>query len=91
LQLSLKQKQKQKKKKIRGSEETNNYLQFYHGVGINERAQAGVMLMTQKSLQSTIDSYSFWNERIIKVRLKTPRDYLTILGIYATVERRGRK
>jgi exonuclease III len=70
----------------RGREETNNYFQFYNGVGKNERAEAGVMLMIHKSLQSTIDSYTFWNERIIKVRLKTPRGYLTILGIYAPVD-----
>jgi hypothetical protein len=36
------------KKKFRGSKETNNYLQFYHGVGKKERAQAGVMLMIPK-------------------------------------------
>jgi hypothetical protein len=44
------------KKKFRGSKETNNYLQFCRGVGKKERAQAGVMLMIHKMLQSTIDS-----------------------------------
>jgi exonuclease III len=53
------------KKKFRRSKETNNYLQFYHGVGKKERAQAGVMLMIHKMLQSTIDSYTFWNEKIV--------------------------
>jgi hypothetical protein len=60
-------------KKLRGSKGTNNYLQFYHGVGKNERAQAGVMLIIHESLRSVIDSYTFWNERILEVRLKTPR------------------
>jgi exonuclease III len=76
------------KKKFRGSKETHNYLQFYHGVGKKERAQTGVMLMIHKPLQSTIDSYTFWNERIIEVRLKISRGYITILGIYAPVEGR---
>jgi exonuclease III len=64
----------------------NSYLQFYHGVGKKERAQAGVLLIIHKTLQSTIDSYTFWNERIIEVRLKISRGYLTILGIYAHIE-----
>jgi exonuclease III len=42
--------------------------------------------MIHKTLQSTIDTYTFWNERIIEVRLKISRGYLTFLGIYAPVE-----
>jgi exonuclease III len=55
-------------------------------VGKKERAQAGVMLMIHKTLQSTIDRDTFWNERIIEVRLKISTGYLTILGIYAPIE-----
>jgi exonuclease III len=55
-------------------------------VGKMERAQAVVMLMIHKTLQSTVDSYIFWNERIIEVRLKICRGYLTIICIYAPVE-----
>jgi hypothetical protein len=63
--------------KLKGSKETNNYLQIYSGVGRQERARAGIMI--HKSLQSSTDSYKLWNERIIEVRIKLSRGYITVL------------
>jgi exonuclease III len=42
--------------------------------------------MIHKSLQSAIDNYTFWNERIIEARLILTRGYITVLSIYASVE-----
>ena len=74
------------KKKLKGSKETQNYLQFYSGVDSKTRAKAGIMIMLQKRFKFAIDNYIYWNERIIQLRLKLQRGYLTIIGIYAPVE-----
>jgi hypothetical protein len=42
--------------------------------------------MIQKSLKSNIDSYSYWSNRTVQVRLKLSRGYLTVLCIYAPTE-----
>jgi exonuclease III len=44
------------------------------------------MLMIHKSLKSNRDSYSYWSDRIVQVRLKLSRGYLTVLCIYAPNE-----
>jgi hypothetical protein len=36
-------------KKLKGSKQTNNYLQIYSAVGRKERARAGIMIMIDKS------------------------------------------
>ncbi|KAJ4440326.1 hypothetical protein ANN_08465 [Periplaneta americana] len=72
--------------KLKVSKETNNYIQFYSGVDSKSKAKYGVMLMTKKELKSTINNYYFWNERIIQIRLKLSRGYMTVIGVYAPVE-----
>jgi hypothetical protein len=42
--------------------------------------------MIHKLLQSSINNYTFWNERIIEAKLKLTRGYIIVLGIYASVE-----
>lgn len=74
------------KRKQNGSKETNNYIQLYSGVNRQERARAGVILMIHKSLRSSIDYYKFWNERLIEVRIKLRRGFMTVIGTYAPVE-----
>jgi hypothetical protein len=44
------------------------------------------MLKIHKSLKSNIDSYSYWSDRIIQVRLKLSHGYLTDLCMYAPIE-----
>jgi exonuclease III len=74
------------KKKLQGTRETRNFLQFYCGVEREVWARAGIMLMIHKCLKSAINDYTFWNERIIQMRLKRSRGYLSIIGVYASVE-----
>jgi exonuclease III len=74
------------KKQLKGLKETNNFIQVYSGVNANDRAHSGVMLMIHKSLKSNTDSYSYWSDRIIQVRLKLSRGYFTVLCNYAPTE-----
>jgi exonuclease III len=74
------------KRKLKGSKETNNYIQIYSRVKAIERAHSGVMLMVNKSLKSNKDSYNYWNDRIIQLRLKLSRGYMTVICIYAPIE-----
>jgi hypothetical protein len=73
------------KRKLKGSKETNNYIQIYSGVKATERAHSGVMLVVHKSLKSNIDSYNYWSDRIIQLRLKLSRGYLTVICIVTCV------
>jgi exonuclease III len=52
------------------------------------QGQSGVMIWIHKSISNKIDHYKFWNNRIIKTRLKTQRGHLTILGVYTPTEGR---
>jgi exonuclease III len=74
------------KRKLKGSKETNNYIKIYSGVKVTEKAHSGVMLMVHKSLKSKTDSYNYWSDRIIQLRLKLSRGYMTVICIYAPIE-----
>ena len=50
--------------------------------------ETGVMVWIHKSISNRIDRYKFWNDRVIKTRLKTRRGNLTVLGVYAATEGR---
>ena len=68
------------------NERANEPNIFYSGVKQHIRAQAGITLMIHKKIQNTIADYTFWNERIIQIRLKISRGYLTVIRIYAPIE-----
>jgi exonuclease III len=74
------------KRKLKGSKETNNYIQIYSAVKATEKAHSGVMLMAHKSLKSKTDSYNYWSDRIIQLRLKLSQGYMTVICIYAPTE-----
>ena len=76
------------KKKLQGTKDTKNYSVIYSGVKQNIRAQSGVMMWIHKSISKTVEYYKFWNDRIIEVRLKINRGYMTVLAIYAPEEGR---
>jgi hypothetical protein len=40
------------KRKLKGSKETNNYIQIYSGVKATEKAHSDIMVMVHKSLKS---------------------------------------
>ena len=45
------------------------------------------MIWIHKSIKKkTVNDYKFWNDKIIEVRLKTNRGYITVLVLYAPEE-----
>jgi hypothetical protein len=67
---------------------TGNYLMLYSAVTQETRAQSGIALIIHHKWTSRIANYSFVNDRIITVRLKTNRGHINIIAIYATEEGR---
>ncbi len=76
------------KKKLQGSSELQNYIMIYCGVSQQQRASAGVSIWIRKSLKNRIVSYTFINERIITMRFKVDRGYVTVFALYAPEEGR---
>ncbi|NSM56166.1 RNA-directed DNA polymerase [Wolbachia endosymbiont of Atemnus politus] len=76
------------KKKQKGTDESENYIYIYSGVKKEERAKSGVMIFVHKQLRKNIIHYNYWSDRIIEIRLKINRGYLTIIGVYAPEEGR---
>jgi len=74
------------KKKLKGSQELDDYILLYSGVPTNERAAAGIAIMIKAKFKKRINSYVFVNERILQLRYKLQRGYLTLLGVYASEE-----
>jgi exonuclease III len=46
------------------------------------------MIWVHKSLSKITDHYKYWSDRILEIRCKINRGYLTILGLYAPEEGR---
>jgi hypothetical protein len=61
----------EKKKKLKGTNESQNYIIIYSGVDRNIHAQAGVMIWCHISIKNQILHYKFWNERILEIRIKS--------------------
>jgi hypothetical protein len=59
---------------------------LYSGVNRNKRRAAGIRILVQEKSKNKTDTYSFVNERILTLRYKTIRRYMTILGVYAPDE-----
>jgi hypothetical protein len=57
------------KKKLKGTKETQNYTLICSGVNTKTHIQAGVMIWIHNSLRNNILHYTYWNERILEVRL----------------------
>jgi exonuclease III len=74
------------KRKLKGSKETNNYIKIYSGVKTTERANSVVTLKVHKSLKYNIDSYNYWSDIIIQLRLKLSLRHMTVICIYAPIE-----
>ena len=70
------------KKKLKGSTELGKYIMIYEGVSQEKRAAAGIAILIRRNWKNRIHSYEYFNERIIKVRLRTARNYITIIGVY---------
>jgi len=74
------------KKKLKGSQELDDYILLYSGVPTNKRAAAGIAVMIKAKFQKRIHRYVFVNERILQLRYKLQREYLTLLAVYAPEE-----
>ena len=73
------------KKKLKGTRDIDDFfmIMIYSGVPQNKRAVCGVAVLLDKRWKKKIVSYIFVSERIIIVRLKIERGYLSVFGAYA--------
>ena len=76
------------KEKLKGTKMIGTYTMLYSGVTQETRAQSGVALIIDHKWTSRKTDYSFVNDRIITVRLKTNRGHMTIIGVYGPEEGR---
>jgi exonuclease III len=74
------------KKKLKGTKMIGNYSMPQSGVSKETRAQSGAALIIDNKWTSRITNYSFVNDRIVTVRLKTNRAHITTIGVYAPEE-----
>ena len=74
------------KKKLKGSQELDDYILLYSGVPTNKRAAAGIAIMIKAKFKNRMHSYVFVNERILQLRYKLQREYLTLIAVYAPEE-----
>lgn len=77
------------KKKTKGTREIDDWVNIYSGVEQRERAKAGVAMYVDKKWKKCITSYTYINERMLRVDFKMNRGNLTVIGVYAPEE--GRK
>jgi exonuclease III len=63
-----------------------DYILLFSGVPTNKRAAAGITVMIKVKFRKRINSYMFVNERLLQLRYKLQRGYLTLLAIYAPEE-----
>ena len=74
------------KKKLKGSQELDDYILLYSGVPTNKRGAADVAIMIKAKFKKRIHSYMFVNERILQLKYKLRRVYLTLLAVYVPEE-----
>jgi hypothetical protein len=74
------------KKKLKSFQELEDYILLYSGVPTNKREAAGIAIMIKIKLKKRIHSYMFINERILQLRYKLQRGYLTLLAACAPEE-----
>jgi hypothetical protein len=71
------------KNKLKCSQELEDYILLYSGVPTNKTAAAGIAIMIKVKIKKRIHSNMFVNERILQLRYKLQRGYLTLLAVYA--------
>jgi len=59
---------------------------LYSGVPTNKRAAAGIAIIIKARFKKGIYGYVFVNERILQLRYKLQRGYITLLAAYAPEE-----
>ena len=63
----------------------------FHVIPTNKRASAGIAVMIKAKFKKRIHSYMFVNERILQLRYKLQRGYLTLLAVYAPKKGKQKK
>ena len=63
-----------------------DYVLLYSGILTNKREAAGIAIMIKAKFKKRIHSYMFVNERILQLKYKLQRGYLTLLAVYASEE-----
>jgi exonuclease III len=76
------------RKKLKGTKIIGNYSMLYSEVSQETRVQSGVAFIIDHKWTSRIVNYSFVNDRVITVRLKTNRGHITVTGVYTPEEGR---
>lgn len=74
------------KKKLKGTQDLEKYTLIHSGVRQDTRAAAGVAIMINEKWKGKIKSYELTDERIMNIRCRIERGYLTIVCIYAPEE-----
>ena len=69
------------KKNLKGLQELEDYILLYSGVPANRRAASGTAVMIKAKFKKRIHSYMFVIERILQLRYKLQRGYLTLLAV----------
>jgi hypothetical protein len=59
-----------------------NYSMIYSGLSKETRSQSDIALIIHNKWTSRITNYSFVNDRLITVRLKTNRGHINVIGDY---------
>lgn len=71
------------KKKLRSTKDLKDYVMIYRGMEQRKTACCGIVVLIDRKWQHRFRDYTFVNERIITVRLKFYRGYLTVTYIHA--------
>jgi hypothetical protein len=67
-------------KKLKGTKDLHHHILLYSCMPQNRRAASGVAILINSIFTNRIHSYNFVNDRIIKLRIKITRGYLTCVG-----------
>lgn len=79
------------KKKGSGTMESSKYIVIYSGVDKTTRASVGVIVYINSRYRNNIDTYNILHERIVAVRIRFKKDFLTIVGVYVPEEGKEEK
>jgi hypothetical protein len=61
-------------------------MMIYGGVQRGSKASAGIAILAYIYLKNRIHSYTWHNKRLLTVRLKIDREYLSIIAAYGPEE-----
>jgi hypothetical protein len=63
-----------------------DFILFYNIISQNKRVASGVAILLKQSWRNGAHNYNFVSDRIIIIRPKTRRGYLSAVGVHAPGE-----